>query len=428
MIRKIGFIISLCFITILLIFAKNYHDTVYSVQKDIFWSTLSKDDLNSELHKIKKLSEDYEKNGNTKNALNYYKIWSDLKDSMLIATFLEQISTNEDQYQYKANEIALRIEQLEYEKNIVERQKNILTVILIVFLIISLAMGSFFIYFRNGIHKKPFIPLNTSSSKLNAIREKPSLLEQELSDIKYYATLVQSALLTSDSLFGENFREHFIFFKPKEQIGGDFYWIIKKNPKVLVALGDCTGHGVHGALLSILGITYLTEIANSSNLDYSDEILNQLKEKFLKGIEQMGKMSESKDGIDIAICILDYEKMEAQFSGAYNPLYIISNNNLENLRGDKLQIGYSEKEDTYFTRQNFKINEGDIIYLFTDGYCDQFGGENRKKFMTKRFSHLLLNIYQFPMEKQKEWLDKTLYDWMKDNDQVDDITVIGLKI
>jgi serine phosphatase RsbU (regulator of sigma subunit) len=120
--------------------------------------------------------------------------------------------------------------------------------------------------------------------------------------------------------------------------------------------------------------------------------------------------------------------MELQFSGAFNPIFIISNNNLEVLRGDRIPIGYSMKNDVYFSRHHFKLNKGDIIYLLSDGYCDQLGGESRKKFMTKRFSHLLLDIYQFPLEKQMEWLDKTFSEWKGDNDQVDDVTVIGVKL
>jgi serine phosphatase RsbU (regulator of sigma subunit) len=132
--------------------------------------------------------------------------------------------------------------------------------------------------------------------------------------------------------------------------------------------------------------------------------------------------------MDIALCIIDTEKMELQFSGAFNPVFIISNNSLEVLRGDRIPIGYTMKEDVFFSRQHLQLNAGDIIYLLSDGYCDQLGGESRKKYMTKRFNHLLLDIYQFPLEKQKEWLDKTFSEWMGDNDQVDDVTVIGVKI
>ena len=426
--KKFGFIIILLFVLCFIVLPENISDSTTANLKTQIDSKPVKENLNLKLQRIKKLADDLEKNGNFQSALKYYKIWTNLKDSILIETFLQQLSVKEDQHQDEIFEISKKIEQIESDKNTAVRQKNILTIILVVFLVISLGMGSFFIFNKNGFISKPVIPQDKDGTEFYATNDKKSVLESELSDIEYYAKHVQSALLTSDNIFNKIFREHLIFFKPIQQIGGDFYWVFKKDSKILVAVGDCTGHGVHGALLSILAMAYLTDIANSLSLEYSDEVLNLLKDKFLEVLQQMDDTTHSKAGIDMAICILDYEKMEAQFSGAYNLLYFISNNNLEIFRGDKLPVGFSEKEDIYFTRQNFKINEGDIIYLFTDGYCDQFGGENRKKFMTKRFSHLLLNIYQFPMDKQKEWLDKTLVDWKKDNDQVDDITVIGLKI
>ncbi|MFO7658118.1 MAG: SpoIIE family protein phosphatase [Bacteroidales bacterium] len=247
-------------------------------------------------------------------------------------------------------------------------------------------------------------------------------------DIDYFASIIQSYLLPHDDLFQLLFPEHFIFFKPKNHSAGDFYWLATKNQKIFIAVGDASGHGVHGALVSMAGMFFLNEIVYKDGKHNSDEILELLREKMIQCFQKNHFNNQYQDRIDISLCIIDSEKMEAQFTGAYNSLYVISNNNLEIYRADHITAGQADKENLFFTRQNFSISHGDVIYLCTDGYSDQFGGENRKKFMNKRFSHLLLNIYQNSMDKQKDWLEKNLTDWMQDNAQVDDITVIGVKI
>lgn len=301
--------------------------------------------------------------------------------------------------------------------------------VILILIIIAVATIIFITIYNWLVNRKIFNAILRKKDDESIIEKELSINQKkEISDTILLANSIQSALLTPGYLFQEHFSEHFIFFKPKQFVGGDFYWMASKGSKVIVAVADCTGHGVSGALMSLLGIACLYEIVNKSNLEFSDEVLNLLKDKILKSLPAYDKTSDRKEGMDIAICIFDRQKMEAQYSGAYNSLYIISNNNLEILRADRIAIGLSEKSEGYFTRHNFNLKEGDIIYMFTDGYCDQFGGENRKKFMSKRFSHLLLSIYEFPMEKQKEWIDKTLTDWMNNSEQVDDITVIGLKI
>ncbi|NJK85684.1 MAG: SpoIIE family protein phosphatase [Bacteroidales bacterium] len=215
---------------------------------------------------------------------------------------------------------------------------------------------------------------------------------------------------------------------PKQIVSGDFYYLTKRKNKIIVAVADCTGHGVPGAFMSMLGIAHINEIVNTAEFDCADQILNELKERIMNSLHQRDEESKSKDGMDIALCIIDLENLEMQFSGAYNPVYIMTNNNLEVLRGDRMPIGFHYKEDCYFTCHHYSLKKGDTIYLFSDGYCDQFGGENHNKFMTKRFNHLLLDINQYPLPKQKEWLENTMREWMDDKDQVDDITVLGIKI
>ncbi|MBN2611374.1 MAG: SpoIIE family protein phosphatase [Bacteroidales bacterium] len=260
------------------------------------------------------------------------------------------------------------------------------------------------------------------------IEKRTSFYGTEPTDTDGFASIIQSFLLPEEDLFQLLFSEHFIFYKPRFKSSGDFYWLTTKNQKIFVAVGDSTGHEVHGALVSMAGMYFLNEIVYKEGKENSDEIIELLREKLIQCFQYNPLKNLFQETIDISLCVIDREKMEAQFTGAYNSLYVISNNNLEVYRADRIAVGYPNKENSFFTRQNFSISPGDVFYMFTDGYSDQFGGENRKKFMNKRFSHLLLNIYQNSMDKQKEWLEKNLAEWMQDNAQVDDITVIGFKI
>lgn len=290
-------------------------------------------------------------------------------------------------------------------------------------ILIFLLFTSVIINFRQkSIFRKQLLKVDDElDSKNNKIKRK----QKEIEDSYSYARAVQVATLKQFTL-DEYFPENFVFFKPKKIVSGDFYYFTKKEDKIIVAVADCTGQGVPGALLSTFGLSYLCEAVRKG--ENTDEILSDLREKFIRNLDEKTEESSTKYSMDIALCIIDYDKMEMQFSGAYSPLYLISNNNLEVFRGDRLPIGFSLKEDNYYTKHNVKINKGDILYLFTDGYCDQVGGDNRKKFMTKRFGHLLLDMYQFPLSKQKQWIKNTLNEWMGENDQVDDITVVGIKI
>ncbi len=264
-------------------------------------------------------------------------------------------------------------------------------------------------------------------AKISEQKDKIEFQQQELEESLRYAGSIQSALLPEEQVFTKLFADSFILFKPRDIVSGDFFWIHRKNSVVAVAAADCTGHGVPGAFMSILGISFLNEIV-SKCIPKANTILNKLRENVMKTLHQTGTRSEHKDGMDISMCVIDLDQMELQFSGAFNPLYLIRNDELIEVRGDKMPIGIAYITETSFTNYKMPIMQDDQIYLFSDGFADQFGGPEEKKFRYGPFKELLLSISKQKMEKQRILLDKKFNHWMGDVEQVDDVLVIGLKI
>ncbi|HDZ40427.1 MAG TPA: hypothetical protein ENH59_01940 [Bacteroidetes bacterium] len=250
---------------------------------------------------------------------------------------------------------------------------------------------------------------------------------RNITDSLIYASYMQQALLPSEEYFKSILPDSFIFFKPKDIVSGDFYWIARRGEKIFVVAADCTGHGVPGAFLSMIGVELLNKIILDQGIQRPSEILKMLG----RGIERtFGSSSTSraliiKDGMDIGLCAIDEKKGELQYSGAFLPLYLIRDNKLTEIKGEKLTIGLSG--ELSFFNHIMKIEPGDLIYLFSDGYADQFGGPYNKKFMYRRFRHLLLTIHKFPLEEQKTIIDEAINNWRQGDEQVDDMLVIGIK-
>ena len=248
----------------------------------------------------------------------------------------------------------------------------------------------------------------------------------EIVESMNYARRIQNALLPSDETIKHLIKEYFILFKPKEIVSGDFYWITQKNGKIMMAAADCTGHGVPGAFMSMLGIAFLNEIANNIKDPSPAGILNELREHVVHTLKQDTKKITTMDGLDIALCVIDTENHEIQFAGANNPLYVVHNGELIEYPSDKMPIGFAY-EYHEFSNKTIKLIKGDTFYIFSDGYMDQFGGEKNKKFKPHRFQKLIKDIHDKPMEEQKEILYMTLEEWKGEKDQVDDIIIIGFR-
>jgi serine phosphatase RsbU (regulator of sigma subunit) len=251
--------------------------------------------------------------------------------------------------------------------------------------------------------------------------------DKNLTDSLIYAQRIQEALLPSEEFFRKHFRDSFIFFRPKDIISGDFYWIDEKDNKIFVAAADCTGHGVPGALMSMVGLEIIEKAIIEDNIEKPSAILsvmNRALEKTFSREKNIGTII--RDGMDIGLCVIDRKKKKLEYSGAFFPLYLIRDNTLTEIKGDKIIIGMNPERLEY-TSHELDLFDDDILYIFSDGYADQFGGNENKKFMYRRFRYLLTRIHNFPIDDQKSILDDNIKTWMANNPQVDDMMVLGFR-
>jgi len=263
------------------------------------------------------------------------------------------------------------------------------------------------------------------------IQEKTKELEtlfKQVTDSIHYAKRIQEAILPPLSLVKSILPESFILYKPKDIVSGDFYWIDKKNDWCYFAAVDCTGHGVPGAFMSIVGYNLLKDILNNSNAITPATIMDKMNDGVANTLHSGSSDNQTKDGMDMTLCALNYKTLELQFAGAFNPLYIVRNNELLQFKADKFPIGMFIGEKQHFTNNSIQLQNGDHVYIFSDGYADQFGGSKGKKFMAGNFRELLKEMSKLPIENQSINLNQTIEEWRGNLEQVDDILVIGIKI
>jgi serine phosphatase RsbU (regulator of sigma subunit) len=253
------------------------------------------------------------------------------------------------------------------------------------------------------------------------------LKDKDITDSLIYAQRIQEALLPSETYFRKHFEDSFILFKPKNIVSGDFYWIGEKNGNIFVVAADCTGHGVPGALMSMIGLEIVEKAINEENIEVPSQVLavmNRGLEKTFSREKNIGTII--RDGMDIGLCVIDRKRKKVTYAGEFMPLYLIRSGSLSEIMPDKIIIGMNP-EGLPYTDHEIDLLENDIFYLFTDGYVDQFGGTENKKFMYRRFRYLLLTIHGFPVSDQKAILDENIKTWMGSTEQVDDMMVIGFR-
>jgi len=256
----------------------------------------------------------------------------------------------------------------------------------------------------------------------------------QITDGIKYASMIQHAVLTSQFNLEKIFKDHFIFYKPKEILSGDFYWFKEFYGKYYFAVADCTGHGLSGAMMSMLGISFLNELTHHhNNKDSSPSIiLDKLRLKLVETLHQTGEIGQIRDGMDISLCMYDPENKKLNYAGAYNILYQLVKHSdgsieLHEYKGDRMPVGISDNTES-FTNYSITINPDDVFYLITDGYTDQFGGPNRKKLNKQNFKNVLLSIQNLTLLEQRLYIKEFLSNWVGNLEQVDDITVVGIKM
>lgn len=301
---------------------------------------------------------------------------------------------------------------------------NYAIAVFIVAALIYLAVLQYWVLLRTRKHLRE---MKAAYDEIDFQREELQLRNKDITDSLTYARRIQTALLPAEHHIKKVFPDYFIYYRPKHIVSGDFYWISERNGKYFIAAADCTGHGVPGALMSMIGLELIQKIINEMKVDESDEILltlnRELESAFFK--EEDGK-ALIKDGVEMSICVIDRKSMQMEFSGAFLPVYIVRNDKLIEIKGDKQNVVQSVPGAT-FNRSSFTLQKGDILYLFSDGYADQFGGPDNKKFMYRRLRHILLTISKYPLSDQERILDETITTWMREFEQIDDMMVLGVR-
>ncbi|PLX00271.1 MAG: hypothetical protein C0594_15890 [Marinilabiliales bacterium] len=401
--------------------ALKYYLKSLKISKDIELAERLKDNYND-------LARVYDSLGNYAEAYKYYKRYIRAKDSIINKETHKQIAELEKKYETekKEQEIALLNKDKALQTTQIEQQRKMI----IVFIVVSIIILIFLILVLRlfNLKKKANIELEQKNRLITNQK-------QEIEDSIHYAKRIQTAILPPVDQVNSKLPEHFILFKPKDIVSGDFHWSLRKGNLLIMTAADCTGHGVPGAFMSMLGVSFLNEIVNDRNITDSDMILNSLRESVINALQQKGQDGEQKDGMDMALSTLNLDTNELQFSGANNPLYLIRDGELKEIKGDKMPVSIHIKMDN-FTRNDLQLRLDDRIYMFSDGYADQFGGPKGKKFKYKPFKKLLLESIDQSMAEQRELLDREIENWKSFTDpqtgekfeQIDDICVIGLRI
>jgi serine phosphatase RsbU (regulator of sigma subunit)/tetratricopeptide (TPR) repeat protein len=408
-----------------------------------------------------RLMEAYATKGDFKKALDYSLIYIATKDSMFREEKTKALTEMETRYQTEKKQQEIEKQQLVISKQDVEMRRQRLQRNF--FIVGSLLLGLLVLVVLRSYRQKQLS--NRIITEKNALLEQANeeiaaqrdlvveqkehieVIHEELTSSIRYARRIQGAVLPSAEQMNKLLSDHFVLFKPKDIVSGDFYWVTKVSSLTIFCVADCTGHGVPGAFMSMLGVSFLNDIVHKGHVTSAAEILNQLRESIIDALKQQGDGSEQKDGMDMGLCVIDTKTLQMQFAGGYNPCWIIPN--LEHvgsriiepqsdndaspeipiiqLKPDKMPIAIHKHMESY-TNHLLQLYTGDRVYLLSDGFQDQFGGSQGKKFMVKNLRDLLAANANRPMVEQQNLLEASLDEWMGGHEQVDDITILGVKV
>ena len=386
------------------------------------------------------LSKAYKNIKNYRKAFDYYVLFKKMSDSILNEENTKKITQLQMQYEFDKKQ---RMQKLEQEKRALKnkaelKKQKILRNSFIFGFGLTLILV-FFIY-KNYKNKKAANQLLEKQNKeiekqSDQLKEQNRIVnnqKEEIIDSIVYASRIQNALLTPKDYLDRVLPKYFILNKPRDIVSGDFYWVRKIEDQLVITVADCTGHGIPGAFMSLLGMAFLNEIISiphKNGVLNAAGILERLREKVIKSLHQKFEISETNEGIDMSLIIIDLKTNILQYAGAMNPLIIISGNELAEYKADRMPIGIHQHQGNPFTNKEYQVQHGDILYLFTDGYIDQFGGSENQRFTKQRLKKMLLELHHLPVQEQQKLLDAGIEDWKgAKNDQIDDILIMGLRM
>ncbi len=370
----------------------------------------------------------YSAKGDYKSAYDNQLLYEKLKDSLLSKDALKNIADLQVKYETdkQQREIELltkenEIKKLENSKKESEINKQKIIIYAFVLVLLLIGVFSFFLYKSIAAKQKANKKLELAYSQ---IEEK----NKDILDSINYAKRIQKTLLTPESFLKKNLPDHFVYYLPKDIVSGDFYWMHKLHDgRLFVAVADCTGHGVPGAFMSFIGTSKLNEIIIEKRVTNPGEVLNRLRDEIIKATNPEGK-EKSLDGMDINLCLFDFEKLKVEYAGANNSLVIVRDVSLQITKADKFPVGLHFGEIKPFTNHQIDLKKGDMVYAYTDGYSDQNGGPKGKKFKIKALQDLFLTCALLPAVEQKSIIESTYLQWKKEMEQVDDVCVIGIRV
>jgi len=333
--------------------------------------------------------------------------------------------------------ISKQEDKIKMQLEAIEKQKLVLAFALVALLLVSIL--GYFIYRSYRIKREANIKLEEKNRTISmqkdeiaiqrdlaaAQRDQIAYQKKHITDSIEYARRIHTALMPSLELFSDKL-EHFVLYKPLAIVSGDFYWVSSQGNRQVIISADCTGHGVPGAFMSMLGVTLLNEIVNGKHVLMPDQIIENLRQGVIRSLNQVADQDSIKDGMDLSVCVVDFDQGTLWYSGANNPLYLVRDSELIHYRADKMPASIHYKMQP-FTLHKIKLRKGDAFYIFSDGFADQFGGPHQKKFMSVKLKETLVALSGKPMLKQGERLNEIFEEWRGNNPQVDDVTFIGVR-
>ena len=410
------------------------------------------DDADLIVSSAKNLSEIYFKTGDFKRAYEYQHLRYQYSDSLFNRNNVAKLAQQETQYSFEKKMFADSLEQVEKDKiqklktekaalQHSEEQKRLWLYITLMIVVLGFVVLLAINFYRTNLaRKKANVIISKQKEEVELQKEIVEEKHKEITDSINYAQRIQTAMLFSDETWKSNFADHFIFFRPRDIVSGDFYWATsvektngtsnQKSEYLAWCVADCTGHGVPGALMSMLGLSFLNEIINEKKITEPAIVLNAVREKIIQSLKNTSGGIQQKDGMDISLCVLNKQTRIMEYAGANNPIWIIRKNTSEvmEFKADKMPVGSYNDVLAPFTAKQIQLYPGDRIFNFSDGYADQFGGEKGKKFKNTQFKALLLQTVHLPLSEQQKQIEKRFYEWKTNFQQVDDICITGIEI